>query len=331
MSNNYLTSNTSITSLVNAGNTTFNNSYSGFPSCTSTSNNWENPTALGYQINNIDIANGVQAVHTNYIYSPGTSVGIPVLVNTPSWCNALKIIAIAGGGGGGSGGANNNDRRGGCGGSGAGAGMGILYFKSFNDGFVTHTPQDTIVNITVNPVGLGGGYQENPGDPGYWGSQGGNIAINIITTRNPVDYIMNVNGGGGGAAGQGTSGGNESVGGQNTSISTGNSTTTPGTAPSISNSANFNCNFNAGNSGGGGGNHVVGNAGIITNFNSNNEPPTLNQNQGQPPQGNNLEINNANEKPGYGQGGVGGWNSDNNNGYPGQNGGAGLVRVYFLK
>ena len=123
MSNSYFSKNTSITSLGHPGNTAFNNSYSGFPLSTFTNNHWENPSALGYQINNTDIANSVQAAYTDY--TSNSSIIIP------TWCNKLKIIAISGGGGGGGGGVNNCENanngggtRGGAGGSGAGGGGG---------------------------------------------------------------------------------------------------------------------------------------------------------------------------------------------------------------
>ena len=84
-----------------------------------------------------------------------------------------------------------------------------------------------------------------------------------------------------------------------------------------------------GNDGGQGGNSSIGAAGTVQNTLAS---PTLNTTPDYTgSQNNNTSIDNANQKPGIGQGGVGGWNSNNNNGYQGQNGGHALVRVYFLK
>ena len=112
------------------------------------------------------------------------------------------------------------------------------------------------------------------------------------------------------------------------------------------NNSNYNSNYNSSNNvtvlgtigatGYGSGNSFVGYAGIVTNLGENYNAPTLNtnidysSNSNQPAQTNGVEINNTNDVPGYGQGGVGGWNSNNNNGYPGQNGGSALVRVYYM-
>jgi hypothetical protein len=298
----------------------FSNYYSGFPTGISTNYNWENPSTLGYQISGVDIANSVKAVYTNYSGANGTSYTF----TPPSWCNTLKIIAIAGGGGGGSGGANTNNNRAGSGGSGAGGAHAILVstLKSNQSNFSYN------IDFVLGDNGAGGAYQGTPSDPGHWGHQGTSISINVSSGNNSGTFW--VYGGGGGGPGPGTSNSNnDSVGGQNTSITSGNNATTP-ILNSLGNyNVDLSCSeYHAGNSGGGGGNSYIGAAGTIVNF---NDVPPLNTNYDyRSVQNNNTEINNTNHVPGYGQGGVGGWNSNNNNGYYGQNGGPALVRVYYM-
>lgn len=302
----------------------FTNYYSGFPTGISTNYNWENPSTLGYQISGTDIANSIKAVYTNYSGANGTSYTF----TPPSWCNTLKIIAIAGGGGGGSGGANTSNNRAGSGGSGAGGAQATLVSaNTFDQSIFSYN-----IDFVLGDNGAGGAYQGTSGDAGHWGHQGTSISINVSSGGSYTGTLW-VYGGGGGGPGPGTSSGNNnSVGGQNTSITSGNNTT----APILNNLGNYNADFNLlnhpGNSGGGGGNSYIGAAGIITNFTDINPlPPPLNTNYNYTSvQNNNTSINNTNEIPGYGQGGVGGWNSNNNNGYQGQNGGPALVRVYYM-
>jgi hypothetical protein len=309
----YQSGNIDISSLITSGNTTFNNSYNGFPSGTYTSNNWENPTPLGYQNSGTDIANGIQAIYTNYT-SNNT-------FTPPSWCYTLKIIAIGGGGGGGSGGANTNNNRAGCGGSGGGGGLGIVV----NSG---HQQSSATYNITFSGAGTGGAYQNTLGDGGYAGNTGTNITINA----NGNGFMsntgsINVYGGGGGGGGPGTDNNNNDSNGGKAS-STGGINSYNGAIGTT------NSSFLSGYAGNGGGNQFVGSSGVVQNYNSNNDPPALNSNidyssNGNSVQNNNTEINNVPNPP-TGQGGVGGWNSNNNNGYPGQNGGPALVRVYYM-
>jgi hypothetical protein len=309
-------------SLTDPSAVSFSNYYSGFPTGISTNYNWENPSTLGYQISGVDIANSVKAVYTNYSGANGTSYTF----TPPSWCNTLKIIAIAGGGGGGSGGANTSNNRAGSGGSGAGGAQAIIVSN-------ISSPQSNFsYNITFSGSGTGGAYQGTSGDSGHWGSQGISIGIGVASSNTALTGSVFIYGGGGGGPGPGTSNSNNnSVGGQNTVISSGNNTT----SPIINGLQNYN-NFltvtpNSGNSGGGGGNSYIGTAGTITNFTGTNPPPPLNTNGNfTNVQNNNTGINNTNQIPGYGQGGVGGWNSNNNNGYQGQNGGPALVRVYYM-
>ena len=320
MSSNYKSRNLDIASIIQSGNTSFNNSYSSFPYGTSTNNNWENPSPLGYQVSGTDIANVIQAPYTNYT---SNSTFTP-----PSWCNTLKIIAIGGGGGGGSGGANkdvNNDSnndgyRAGSGGSGGGGGLGIVVSSGYQQSSATYT-------ITFSGVGTGGAYQDDVGDGGYTGNTGTNITIHA----NGNGFLSNtgsiiVNGGGGGAHGPGTS--------NNNNNSTGGGGGGGGINSYNSSIGTTNYSFVSGNAGAGGGNAWVGYSGVVANYNNNNGPPALNSNidyssNGNKVQNNNTEINNVANPP-VGQGGVGGWNSNNNNGYPGQQGGPALVRVYYM-
>ena len=55
----------------------------------------------------------------------------------------------------------------------------------------------------------------------------------------------------------------------------------------------------------------------------------LNTNQGNAP--NDSQINQDEHLPGFGQGGWGGVNANNGNGYGGQCGGRSIVRVYFIR
>lgn len=326
---NYFSSNTDVSSLITPGNTTFDNSYSGFPAGVNTTNNWENPTPLGYEISGVDISNSVKATYTDYTSD--------VTFTPPSWCKNIKIIAIAGGGGGGSGGGNANSR-GGSGGSGAGGALATITNSNqiYLPGY--------IFNVTFGTGGAGGAYQGSGNSYGYWGQQGKSIAIQVTTNfSHPGQSQGNVviYGGGGGGAGMkpGVSN-NVSQGGQNTVVSPGNNTTTP-TAGVYDTNFGLYISSSGGNAGSGGDNQYIGAAGIVQNYSGNSNPPTLNTNKdytsindnstnGVNGQSNNHQINNTNEIPGYGQGGVGGINSNNGNGYPGQNGGSPLVRVYYM-
>lgn len=333
-----------ISSIIASSNTSISNLYSGFPGGVTTSNNWENPSSLGYQINGTDIANSIKAVYTDY----GSNQDSYTELFPPSWCTRLKIIAIAGGGGGGSGGANSNNNDAGSGGSGAGGSMAIMVSNS------DINPSQFKYSIFFTQGGTGGSYQNTVGDSGNVGSQGTNVNVTFINPSQNESGSFTVYGGGGGGWGPGTSkNNNDSNGGQNNHIynnnsyggnsngndinagvAGGNNTT----VPFNSNLGNFVNYFNitgvAGNSGAGGGNQWVGYSGVVANYNSNNDPPPLNSNidyssNGNAVQNNNTSIDNVPNPP-VGQGGVGGWNSNNNNGYQGQQGGPALVRIYFL-
>lgn len=330
----YISGNLDVSSLIQpgvtySGNTAirdpsaavFNNSYSGFPIGISTNYNWENPSTLGYQVQGTDIANGIKSVYTNYSGANGQSYTF----TPPSWCNTLKIIAIAGGGGGGSGGANTSNNRAGSGGSGAGGAIATMVSTfSFNQSIFSYN-----IGFVLGDNGAGGAYQGTSGDSGHWGHQGTTISINLSSGGSLTGTLW-VYGGGGGGPGPGTSNSNNnSVGGQNTSVTSGNNTT----VPILNNLGPYNNDitvgeYNAGNSGAGGGNSFIGAAGTVVNL---NDVPPLNTNYNYTSvQNNNTSINNVNQLPGYGQGGVGGWNSNNNNGYQGQQGGPALVRVYYM-
>ena len=309
--------NTDVSSLVASGNTTFTNNFSGFPSCVTTNKSWEQPTDLGYEIfnntnlANVDIAKTVKAAYKDYTaYSS---------VTIPDWCNKLKIIAISGGGGGGGGGANakasgnsnNSGTRGGAGGSGAGGFLAIMTSR-------LSKPKDNYtIYIDFSGSGAGGAYQDSDTADGKNGIDG--VAITIYTSNNSI----NIPGGDSGFGGQGTD--------NNNNISSGGSNNSP--AVNVTYNGNFATFFTLestkGNDGGQGGNSSIGAAGTVQNTLAS---PTLNTTPDYTgSQNNNTSIDNANQKPGIGQGGVGGWNSNNNNGYQGQNGGHALVRVYFLK
>jgi hypothetical protein len=318
MSNSYLSKNTSITSLIHPGNTTFDNSYSGFPPSTFTNNHWENPSALGYQINNIDIANSVQAAYTDY--TSNSSIIIP------TWCNKLKIIAISGGGGGGGGGANakaneNNGggTRGGAGGSGAGGMLSIIKSKQLSLSNYNNMNITFGANDSHSSTGAGGAKQLEEGANGNPGQYG----VGIILFASANDFIR-ISGGDHGDAGEGSDNANNNAQGGS------NGGALISYTPYFENYY-FYVDTTGGTGGGQGGNASIGDAGIVLNYSLDNDPPQININQPKPPQGNGgIGIDNDNEKPGIGQGGVGGWNSNNDKGYVGQNGGAALVRVYFL-
>jgi hypothetical protein len=316
MSNSYFSKNTSITSLVHPGNTAFNNSYSGFPLSTFTNNHWENPSALGYQINNTDIANSVQAAYTDY--TSNSSIIIP------TWCNKLKIIAISGGGGGGGGGVNNGANanngggtRGGAGGSGAGGILSIIKSKQlslveYNNMNITFGGEDS-----HSSTGAGGEYTDPMGANGKDGKYG--VGIYLYASAN--EYIR-VYGGAYGHAGKGSANNNNvAQGGSNGSTTVAYNY--------IFDNYYFYVESRGGTDGGEGKNETIGDAGIVSNYSLDNDPPQINTNYDYTNvQTNNIGINNS--QLGIGQGGVGGINSNNNNGYAGQNGGPALVRVYFL-
>jgi len=309
--------------VANPGNTTVNNTFVGFPSYVNTNNTWEQPTELGYKILNngvyVDIANSIKAKYVDYNYSSTTKS-----ITVPAWCNKLKIIAISGGGGGGGGGANDNDgNRAGAGASGAGGMLSIMTTKE------NYNPanKDFYVAFGGNAAGgsgLGGAYEEDAGQSGYNGHDG--IGVTIYATNN--DYII-VRGGKYGSGGQS---GNSS---DNITAGPSNGTNSDNNVLKYGNFSNniFTISNRNGNDGGQGNNSSIGTPGTVSNFpNADTDPPKLNENASWVSyQNNNAQIDNDNQKAGYGQGGVGGWNSNNTNGYQGQNGGPPLVRVYFLK
>jgi hypothetical protein len=343
-------SETTIIPLISPGNTSITNLYSGFPNGFITSNNWENPSPLGYLENGTDIANKVKGYYIDYDSSVQDTYTDQY---PPAWCTRLKVIAISGGGGGGSGGANKQNYDAGCGGSGAGGNMAIMVSKIDID------PLQFKYSVYFTAGGSGGAYQGTAGAGGSVGSQGTAVEFDCSTPNSAEnDYVsLTVYGGGGGGWGPGTDeNNNDSNGGQNNviynnnsygnsnnninaGVKGGNNTTVAYGTNIGGNFANyFNFTGNSGNSGAGGGNSWVGYSGVVANYNSNNDPPPLNSNIDYSSNGNkaqynsnnvNTEINNQPYPP-VGQGGVGGWNSSNGNGYPGQQGGPAQVRVYFL-
>lgn len=307
----YFVGNIDVSGLVHSGDTNFTDTFSGFPACTSTTNTWEHlSTALGYEISGTDIANGVQAKYNQYTSSV---TGI-----TPEpWCRKVKIIAIAGGGGGGSGGANKGNNRAGAGGSGGGGTLAIMTSNNFDQSNYRYA-------ITIDAGGAGGAYQGTEGSDGHSGAQGSKVTITVSSGNNTG--TLAVFGGGGGGYGPGTDrGNNNSTGGvNNTAITT-----------SLGNLDNlFNVDHTTGNSGSGAGNGYVSAAGYVVNYAAanTNGPPVLNLDKDWTHiANNNTQYDNGNQVPGYGQGGVGGFNSNNTNGYYGQNGGPALVRIYYMQ
>ena len=303
---NYSYQNTSLNTLFASGNTN-SNSFTGLSGYATTNYSFENPQATGYQVNGTDIANSIIATYSDFVGGASTFNPSPT-PTIPSWCNQLKVIVIGAGGGGGGGGGQNSNEQGssGAGGGGGGQVSGVITRGDSNWSNTTNT-----FNVSIGGYGVAGAYQSN-------NNYGGNNATDPAQTYSRF-YIGNNNipllyayCGSAGWGGVKPSDSNETTSNTGGGYSGGN--------------VNI-IDYSNGNIGNNGGHYAPGTGGT-TNLSTNNSP-TLNTNKAPPSQSDKSEMS-PNDIPGVGQGGDGGYNSSNGNGYAGQCGGPSQIRVYFL-
>lgn len=306
----YSYQNTSLNTLFASGNTN-SSSFSGLGGYATTSYSFENPQATGYQVSGTDIANSIIATYSDFVGGASTTNSSPTI---PSWCNQLKVIVIGagGGGGGGSGQNSNDDGSSGAGGGGGGQIAGVITRGDYNWSNTTNT-----FTVSIGGYGVGGGYQGNHDDSGYNANNPAQTYSAFYIGNNNT-ALLYANCGAPGSGGVKPSDNNEA---------------TNNTAGGTSGAASYvqmgvvSASAADGNIGTAGGFYAPGTGGT-TNLSTNNSP-TLNTNKARPSQSKTSEIDQT-DIPGVGQGGDGGYNSSNDNGYPGQYGGPSQIRVYFL-
>ena len=317
-----ISTNISVSSIIKAGSTN-TNSYVGFPPYNTSNLGFErHETDLGYKVDGTDLKNSVVATYTDYIgggatnsgseqndnqpnnsnyyayYAYGNTVSVSGII--PDWCNKVRVIVIGAGGGGGGGGANAVNRSGSGGGGGSGG---------FAVGTIAVVGGQQF-DISLGGCGRGGFYEKDSGESGY----NANNPVSNQTTFTYGSSVIQANVGGAGDGGQPASGNNntsKTASGGNGSANTTNINSIQLRTGSIGNAGN---NSNPGES-----------SGIENNI----DYPVLNSNQGNAP--NDSQIDQDNQLPGFGQGGWGGVNANNGNGYGGQCGGRSIVRVYFIR
>lgn len=317
-----ISTNISVSSIIKAGSTN-TNSYVGFPPYNTSNLAFERHAKdLGYKVDGTDLKNSVVAKYTDYIgggatnsgseqndnqpnnsnyyayYAYGNTVSASGII--PAWCNKVRVIVIGAGGGGGGGGANAGNRAGSGGGGGSGG---------FAAGTIDVASGEEF-NISLGGCGRGGFYEKDPGESGY-------NANNPVSNQTTFTYGSSVIRANVGSAGDG---GEPAAGGNNTS-----STASGGNG--FANTTNVNSILLRTGSIGNAGNNS--NPGESSGIENNIDYPVLNTNQGNAP--NDRQIDQDNELPGFGQGGWGGVNANNGNGYGGQCGGRSIVRVYFIR
>ena len=318
----------SVEDIIRDGSTTSTN-YVGFPKYNTSSLSFErHETAFGYKESTIDLANNIVALYKDYIGGGATNSGSAqnsdqannttykafnkygdTITHTsesiPAWCTKMRVIVIGAGGGGGGAGAGTAGNDAGSGGGGGGGG--------FAAGTVVKTSNVNVYNISLGGCGLGGYYEGDSGQDGYEARNP--VKVDTKFSYDTSELVANC-----GSAGKG---GAEAVAPNNAS-----GESTGGNASVNTTNITVNAEAKSGNKGGSGNAVNPGEGGTI-NFSTNY--PALNTNQGNAPEAN--MINQDNELPGYGQGGWGGYSTNNNNrnGYGGQCGGRSLVRVYFIR
>lgn len=324
--NNYKIATNLLASDLFASGTTNSNFYQGFPAYNTTNLAFEKHlTEINYKVSGTDLINSVVAFYRDYQGGGSTNSGssqtdnqannatykayenygnsITTSGTVPDWCSKIRVIVIGAGGGGGGGGANTNNLRAGAGGGGGGGGLAA--------GEINVTGGSTY-DISLGGCGTGGYYQPNSGAGGY-------NAKNPVSTRTAFQIgasVLQANCGNPGDGGPGVSNDNNI------------SATAVGGNGSVNVSNVLYYYTKTGNTSIAGNNNNPGEGGTLV---SDALLPTLNTNEDQT--SNTGQIAQDNDLPGYGQGGVGGLNSNagNGNGYGGQCGGRSLVRVYFIR
>jgi hypothetical protein len=328
--NNYkIAENILVSDIIAAGSTT-TPSYTGFPPYKTANLSFQRHNEnFGYKVSNTDLANTVEAFYREYIGGGSTNTGsaqgdsqinnaskyayynygntITASDTIPSWCTKVRVIVIGAGGGGGGGGTNSQNHAG----SGGGGGSGGLAA-----GTISVTSGQTYT-ISLGGCGRGGFYQGSS-------NSNGRDAVDPVSTVTSFivgTSIIQANCGGAGKGGPKGDATNEQSGTAAGGDGSVNSTNNLSDAHDIKKTGS---GGNAGND-----NNPGESAGIQNSVNL----PVLNTNQGDAPNNssNPAAINQDNQLPGIGQGGWGGVNHNNGNGYGGQCGGRSLVRVYFIR
>jgi len=275
---------------------------------------FESPSALGYKVNGIDIANSMVAVYNDYTGNTTLNSG-----DIPSWCTQLRVILIGGGGGGGGGGGDpggwNSQDVGvsGAGGGGAGLVAGIITKADFAPPY----------KIVVGTGGDGGTYQGIAENSGYFGAAGNASSFSYNTNT----VIMTAEGGTRGTGATDPNSSTNSTSGASGGSASANITTVAKLDGNDSATAYDGYGYNATNAP----NHVGPSQGGTVNYNSNVPQIATNVTVTTTDSYNRQQLTNwSDKKAGYGQGGMGGINAGSN-GFAGQPGGNGLVRIYFIK
>ena len=327
-----VTTNTSVSDILQTegGTKNFSNLI-GFPTCVPSSLTFEHPSTTGYKINNVDIANSICAKFVDYTgYSTvdgNTGQTINHTVTIPGWCNSLAVIIVGAGGGGGGGGGQVSGSEGGGGGGGGGGGK---VWGSISRGSTYWFSNTNTFKVSLGGCGLPGGPQSINDDKGYSATDPDQTSTNF-SIGNSTQLLLTANAGGPGTGGADPNWTNEYVDG--------------GAAGNYGSSYSYNLVIGA-NDGNGGimGSHYQGSVngdpvnasggkgGTCNNVWYNNaassDVPVINTNNANPLQTGTTSFEQS--IPGVGQGGLGGINSSNGNGYKGQFGGPSRVRVYFF-
>ena len=321
MANKYkIATNILISDIIESGGSTTSTNYKGFPAYITTNASFEtHNTEFGYKDNGTDLKTKIVASYSTY-EGPDSHTGSTTSTAQPipTWCKRLKVIVIGAGGGGGGGGANSSNRAG----SGAGGGGG-----GFAVGEIAINNTGQTYEVCVGGRGEGGPWETTD-------AAGGNNATDPTVTQTyfklGTTKLMIAN------VGELGNGGRSANASSNTTSNSVGGTGTVNDTNVVLNSAT-----GTGNEGVYGNNSNPGEGGTI-NYYDNNTRPTFYYgnngsnvavNEGDAPANNNKfwdeEFPNA--KPGLGQGGWGGLNANNDNGFYGQKGGISFVRVYFIR
>jgi hypothetical protein len=331
-----INTNINVSDIIEPGSTN-TNSYVGFPAYNTSNLAFERHISnFGYSVSNTDFKDSIVALYNDYYggnwtnnsstyngtintnsgsgqndnqpnnatyqayYAYGKTVTASGTI--PSWCTKVRVIVIGAGGGGGGGGTNSGNQAG----SGGGGGSGGLAA-----GMITVVGGQTF-SISLGGCGRGGFYEGTANSNGF---NANNPDSNETTfTYSASSSVIQANVGGAGDGGPRGEASNEASGAANGGNGAVNTTNVADYYQKTGSAGNAGNDRNPGES-----------AGITRD----DALPTLNTNQGDAP--NSSMINQDNQLPGIGQGGWGGINANNSNGYGGQCGGRSFVRVYFIR
>jgi hypothetical protein len=317
-----ITTNLPVSDIIAAGGTT-STVYKGFPAYNTANLAFQrHDTNFGYKVTDTDLSNTVEAYYRQYIGGGSTNNGSTQSNNQPnnanlytyynygntithsgtipSWCTKIKVIVIGAGGGGGGGGTNAGSSPAGSGGGGGSGGIAAGEI-SVNSG--------TTYNITLGGCGRGGFYEGDYDSNGYNANNPVSTSTSFYIGNSELTANCGAPGDGGPRGSASNEASNEAAGG-NGSVNTTNVLWY------------YTLTGNKGNAGN------DGDPGESAGIQNTSNLPVLNTNQGNAITN---QISQDNQLPGIGQGGWGGVNSNQGNGYGGQCGGRSLVRVYFIR